>query len=302
VLGAASVFLAFVFISYFVEPRDLFWRLVSLDVQTAGGVAGATVTLITFLDFAFVRQKFCTTVCPYGYLQGILGDGNTLVVHYRDEANECVKCKKCVRVCHMGIDIRDSPYQIECIHCGECIDACGEIMGKLGKQTLIHYAWGDKGEVLGDTSVPWYRRAGLRDAKRVVVALVILFYAAGLATALSMRKSVQVRIAPVRTTLFRVGDDGLVYNRFRMSIANRGGEDATVIIAVTGLPEARIPSEAAEIRVKAGDEVATEFEMGAPASAVPPGVNHIELVSRTSPGDETETFPMTFITPTEKKK
>ncbi|MBP6212236.1 MAG: 4Fe-4S binding protein, partial [Pyrinomonadaceae bacterium] len=84
VLWIASVFLAFVFISYFVQPGDLFGRLISFDIVTAGGIAGAAVTLVTFVDFAFLRQRFCTTVCPYGYLQGILGDDNTLVVHYRD--------------------------------------------------------------------------------------------------------------------------------------------------------------------------------------------------------------------------
>lgn len=142
------MFLAFVFISYFVEPRDLFWRLVSFDIKTAGGIAGATTTLITFLDFTLVRQRFCTTVCPYGYLQGMLSDENTLIVHYRDENRECIECKKCIRVCEMGIDIRTSPYQIECIHCGECIEACADVLGKLGKQGLIHYAWGEHGEVL----------------------------------------------------------------------------------------------------------------------------------------------------------
>ncbi|HMY72101.1 MAG TPA: 4Fe-4S binding protein, partial [Blastocatellia bacterium] len=62
VLAAASVFLAFVFISYFVEPRDLVRRLLSFDIQTAGGISGAATTLLTFLDFAFVRQGFCKTI------------------------------------------------------------------------------------------------------------------------------------------------------------------------------------------------------------------------------------------------
>ena len=143
-LRLVSVVLAFVFISYFVEPRDLFRRLMSLDIRTAGGIAGATTTLITFLDFWLLRQRFCTTVCPYGYLQGILGDGNTLLVHYRDPDHECIECKKCVRVCEMGIDIRNSPFQIECIHCADCIDACNEVLGRLGKKGLIHYSWGDR--------------------------------------------------------------------------------------------------------------------------------------------------------------
>src|SRR5829696_55396 len=58
-VGAGSVFLAFVFMAYFVEPGDLLRSLVSLDVSTAAGVSGATVTLLTFLDFTLVRQRFC---------------------------------------------------------------------------------------------------------------------------------------------------------------------------------------------------------------------------------------------------
>src|SRR4051812_5505284 len=146
-LGGASVVLAFIFMAYFVEPRDLLRRLASLDIHTAGGISGAAVTAVTFLDFTLVRQKFCTTVCPYGYLQGMLGDRNTLLVHYRDEGHACIECKKCVRVCPMEIDIRKSPFQIECIHCAECIDSCDEILGRLGKPGLIHYAWGEHGPV-----------------------------------------------------------------------------------------------------------------------------------------------------------
>jgi cytochrome c oxidase accessory protein FixG len=173
-LAAASILLAFIFICYFVEPRDLWRRLASLDIHTAAGISGAAVTLVAFLDFTLVRQRFCTTVCPYGYLQGLLGDLNTLLVHYRDEMHECIDCKKCVRVCPMDIDIRQSPFQMECIHCAECIDACEEIMTRLNKPNLINYAWDEKGELLSDTSPrPWYRRVGLRDGKRVVVLMVL---------------------------------------------------------------------------------------------------------------------------------
>src|SRR5271157_5131188 len=203
VLGLASVILAFVFISYFVEPRDLFRRLMSFDIRTAGGIAGATTTLITFLDFLLLRQRFCTTVCPYGYLQGILGDGNTLLVHYRDPKHECIECKKCVRVCEMGIDIRNSPFQIECIHCADCIDACNEIMGKLGKHGLIHYSWG--GHDLPDNlRESWFRRIGIRDAKRVIILLIMLLYGFGLYIAISMRQAVLVKISPDRTTMYQL--------------------------------------------------------------------------------------------------
>jgi cytochrome c oxidase accessory protein FixG len=302
-LGLASVFLAFVFISYFVEPRDLLLRLLSLDIRTAGGIAGATTTLITFLDFAFVRTRFCKTVCPYGYLQGMLGDKNTLIVQYRDQVQDkqCIECKKCIRVCHMGIDIRDSPYQIECIHCGECIDACEDVLGRLGKPGLIHYAWGEQGELLTERRGSWLHRMGVRDAKRVVVLLILLFYASALFVALSMRSNVLVRIMPVRATLYRVGDDGRIYNRFRMTIANRQSKDAEVMLSLKGLPSAQLQLSQ-PMKLKADEVIEREFEISVPPATLPQGVNHFEIESRAMPGDDTEIFDMTFITPMEKNR
>jgi len=301
IAAAASVVLAFAFISYFVEPRDLLHRLLAFDIKTAGGIAGATTTLFTLLDFLFVRQRFCTTVCPYGYLQGMLGDGDTLIVHYRDEDRECIECKKCVRVCHMGIDIRTSPYQIECIHCGECIDACVDVLGRLGKQGLIHYVWGEQGEKLGTGDKSWYQKVGLRNAKRVVVLLIILCYGAGLFTALSMRRAVLVRIAPDRTTMYRLGKDGTVYNRFRLQIANRSHLQQTVVLGIEGLSQANFASFENAVVIDGGQSLQQEFEIAAPPSApLIPGVNHFRIVSRV--GNEKDSVDETFITPSKDSR
>ncbi len=52
---------------------------------------------------------------------------------------DCIDCMACVNVCPMGIDIRDG-QQMACITCGLCIDACDEIMDKIGKpRGLIDY-------------------------------------------------------------------------------------------------------------------------------------------------------------------
>lgn len=302
VLFLASIFLAFVFISYFVEPVDLFWRLVSLDIVTAGGIAGAAVTLIAFADFAFLRQRFCTTVCPYGYLQGILGDDNTLVIQYRDPEQICVECKKCVNICHMGIDIRDSAFQIECIHCGECVDSCRSIMGKFGEETLVHYAWGEKGELLGDKTSPWYRRIGLRDAKRLAVIAIILIYGSTLAVAFSMRHNVLVRVSANRATMYRIGDDNRVYNTFRMTLANRGKRDASVWIEIKDLPEAKLGLPSSEVPIKAGETIEQEFEISVPANTQEIQINHFEIVSVVLPDRTTDTFEQTFIMPLKQEK
>ena len=296
IAGLASVVLAFIFISYFVAPKDLLHRLLSFDIKTAGGIAGAATTLLTLLDFLFLRQRFCTTVCPYGYLQGMLTDQHTLLVHYRDEQHECIECKKCVRVCHMGIDIRNSPYQIECVGCAECIDACNDVLARVGKRGLIHYVWGEHGERLGTGDKTWFQKIGLRDAKRTVLLLVLLFYAAGLFTALSMRHAMLVQLAPVRSSLYRLDKDGTVFNTFHLKAANRSNRQQTIVLAIEGLPGTRFVSFENAALVNPGQILERDFDIAAPRSAaLAPGVNHFRLVSHV--GNERDSFDETFITP-----
>jgi cytochrome c oxidase accessory protein FixG len=284
IVAAASVFLAFIFISYFVSPRDVLHRLLTLDLRTAGGISGAAVTLITFLDFSLLRLRFCTTVCPYGYLQGMLGDKNTLLVHYRDETHQCIECKKCVRVCPMGIDIRQSPFQIECVHCAECIDACDEILGKLGKPGLIHYVWGEKGPLAAGHKQPL-------DARRIIVLLILLGYASGLGVALAMRRPVLVHVVPERAKLYTLGPDGRIYNQFRYTIANRGSKPAAVEFSLRDLPGASLTLAPNPVAVNPGASIQGSFEISEPPGQLHEMVTHFQIVTGA------DTIPMTFLAP-----
>jgi cytochrome c oxidase accessory protein FixG len=303
VLAVASVFLAFVFTSYFLEPRDLLGRLFHLDFVTVGGITGATVTLITFLDFTLVRQKFCTTVCPYGYLQGMLQDKHTLLVSYQDgvgEAKDCIECKKCVRVCEMGIDIRDSPYQIECIHCGDCIDACEDILRKVGKPGLIHYAWGEV-TLAAALQEPWCKRWGFRDAKRVVILLILIFYLAGLGLVLSLRRPVLVEINPDRSVMFKVLDDGRIANLIRLKLANRTGKTAQVGLWVEGLPGADLVLPANPIVLQPGETFEHTVELRAPFVQDGQDIHHIRILAQSDRARSADAEDLTFITPLKRK-
>jgi cytochrome c oxidase accessory protein FixG len=271
----ASALLAFAFVGYFVAPRDAF--------SGAAAISWGVVALLTFLDFTLVRQRFCTTVCPYGYLQGLIGDKNTLLVHYRDEARDCIECKKCVRVCPMNIDIRKSPFQIECIHCAECIDACGEIMTKVGKPNLIHYAWGEQGPLAASARQPW-------DARRIIVLGVLLCYGGGLFATLSTRKPVLARVSADRSTMYRIGADGRIYNKFHYSLANRGKEWATISFSAPDLAGAALSISA--LPLQPGAAAAGDFEISAPRGREL--VTHFTIVA----GDEK--IPMTFLSPEAK--
>ncbi len=292
VLGIASVFLAFVFMSYFVEPRDLARRLMTFDIHTAAGISGAAVTLLTFLDFSFLRLRFCTTACPYGYLQGMLADGNTLLVEYHDEQHNCIECKKCVRDCPMGIDIRQSPFQIECVHCGECIDSCNTILARLKKPGLIRYAWGTR-NLAPKSPIPV-------DAKRIILMVVLALYGTGLFAALSMRHAVLVRVAPDRAQLYRTGADGRIYNQFRYNIANRSHHSASVVFSLEHLPGATMSLPSNPVPVEPGQSVQGVFEISAPVAGRTEFVTHFSVCATNVQEGADDTFPMTFISPTEK--
>ena len=104
--------------------------------------------------FAWFREQACILICPYGRLQGVLLDRNSIVIAYDFRRGEprgklrrgeqrtlgdCIDCHQCVEVCPTGIDIRDGT-QLECVNCTACIDACDDIMESIEKpRGLIRY-------------------------------------------------------------------------------------------------------------------------------------------------------------------
>ena len=113
-------------------------------------------TMVFYFVFARFREIVCMVVCPYGRLQGVLLDNNSIVVQYdhkrgdprgkntkgdpSNKQGDCIDCHWCVRVCPTGIDIRNGSNQLECIGCTKCIDACDEVMEKINKpKNLIRY-------------------------------------------------------------------------------------------------------------------------------------------------------------------
>ena len=290
-----SIFFAFIFVSYFVTPLDLLHRLMTFDIRTTAGILGAAVTAITFVDFAILRTHFCTSICPYGYLQNMLADKNTLLVRYDDPNNHCIHCNKCVQACPMEIDIRQSSHQLECTHCAECIDACSGILGKMGRETLISYAWGEF-RTVGAKKEPWFRKIGFRDGKRAVIVVLLAIYATGLTIVISLRKPVLVQIMPDRMTLYTIAPDGLVHNHFRLVLSNRAHTAKQLTLSIEGLPQGIVSGSIQPVIMAPGGTLQTMFDVAAPIGAVAPGVNHMRLIAAVS-GQQPATFSETFIAP-----
>jgi cytochrome c oxidase accessory protein FixG len=163
---AISFLIGNTFLAYIIGSDELL-RIVRADAAALGGLLAMGVFSGVFYgNFAFFREQACTTVCPYGRLQGVLLDRKSIVIaydHVRGEARgcsarakiasevgkgDCIDCSACVHVCPTGIDIRNGT-QLECVNCTACIDACDHMMTSVGLPTgLIRYASeeGDRGE------------------------------------------------------------------------------------------------------------------------------------------------------------
>jgi cytochrome c oxidase accessory protein FixG len=232
--GAVSLFIGFNLVAFFVDPVSMIRDIAAgtLGVVTGGVIAG--IAALVLIDGLYWREKFCAKACPYGMMQMLVTDGRTQIVQYRTEQDgECIECKACLRVCSMGIDIRESPYQSECIQCGECVDACAQILARMDKPTLIGFSWGTH-EKSGGLAA----RLGFVDAKRWIMLALTLAYTVVLVFLVSIRQPLSLSVSGDRSTLFRKGEDGRIYNDYSLKVSNRSLSDGAFSLQCVGGPAA----------------------------------------------------------------
>lgn len=149
-----SLHIAHTFMGYFVGPRELLAMSIHSPFENLSVFIPTMILSVIFLfDFGWFKEQFCIIACPYGRMQSVIMDSNSLVVSYdikrgeprrglapEENTGDCINCYNCVKACPTGIDIRRGT-QLECIACTNCIDACDEIMLKIKKPTaLIRYS------------------------------------------------------------------------------------------------------------------------------------------------------------------
>ncbi len=145
-VALASLLVSANLLWYFVPPLEFVRGLRAFAASPVTHGAWVVTGAVVFADLVAWRHGFCATTCPYARFQGALLDRNSMVIAYdarRD--SDCVDCKACVRVCPVGIDIRQG-LQAACTSCGACIDACEPIMARLKRPPkLVGYFLGAPG-------------------------------------------------------------------------------------------------------------------------------------------------------------
>ena len=244
-------------IFYFADAPTLARDFVTGQAAPVAYITVGVLTATTFVLGGFMREQVCIYMCPWPRIQTAMLDEKSLVVTYKhwrgeqrgslkesradpDAFGDCIDCNQCVAVCPTGIDIREGP-QVGCITCALCIDACDQVMDKVGRpRGLIDYATliDAEKEQKGEPPTPVLRtllrpRTLLYFGAWSTIGIAMLFML-GARDRLDITVQHDANLGAVQMS------DGTVRNSYEVKLRNMQSRPRTMEIGATGLAGARI--------------------------------------------------------------
>ena len=246
------------FLSYIIGMDELEKIVREPITMHVGGLSAILVFSGVFFGvYTYFREQVCTVICPYGRLQSVLLDPNSMIVAYDYKRGEprskftkeadpsihrgdCIDCFQCVKVCPTAIDIRNG-LQMECVGCTACIDACNAIMDATKKDRgLIRYA--SENGLAGSTA--------LKYTVRMKLYTVLLFVLAGILSFLLIsRKNVDGTIVRSPGILYQERGKDSISNLYVVKVINKTRQDIPITLRVENAPGRIIEAEGRSISV-----------------------------------------------------
>ena len=238
-------------IMYFNDAPTVTVALLTGDASFTQYFFFGLFTSTTYLLAGIAREQVCIYMCPWPRIQGALIDQDTLAVTYErwrgeprmpfrkgqdwSKRGDCIDCRQCVVVCPMGIDIRDG-FQLECIGCALCVDACNNVMERIGRpRNLITYD-SERNLELREQGLP--PKYNLVRPRTILYASVLLLVGAVMLAALLLRSDAEVSVLHDRNPLFVSLSDGSLRNGYTVKILNKEREPRRFEVRVEGLEKA----------------------------------------------------------------
>lgn len=223
-----AVLIANTFLSYILGVDEVKKLIIEGPIAHLGKfIALILFSIVFYIVYTKVREVVCIVICPYGRLQGLMLDKNSIVVGYDfkrgeprgflkkneiQKTGDCIDCKRCVQVCPTGIDIRNGT-QLECINCTACIDECNDVMLKINKpKGLIRYT-SQEGIEKGSS-----KKITVRSGAYMVILLLLMSL---LSYFLITRKSVEANVLRTPGMLFQQQSDSTVSNMYNFDVLNK---------------------------------------------------------------------------------
>ena len=237
-----SFVIANTFLAYIISVDDLF-QLYREGLATNVGtfISLLIFTSVFFFVYLWFREQVCIVVCPYGRLQGVLLDKNSIIVAYdyiRGESRskfkknevrttgDCIDCAQCVKVCPTGIDIRNGT-QLECINCTACIDACDHMMNSVGLP---------KGLIRFDSENGIANKQKLKITSRTIAYSAVLVLLLGiLVVLLASRTDVETTVMRTPGMLYQEQPNNRISNLYNIKLVNKTHNLLPVILRLESL-------------------------------------------------------------------
>jgi cytochrome c oxidase accessory protein FixG len=286
------------FLAYFVPATTLnHWILSGPAAHPVGFSIVLFITSLMFFNFAWFREQTCIIACPYGRLQSVLLDRQSMIITYDEKrgeprthakrvahalpvleekpaAGDCVDCRMCVQVCPTGIDIRDG-LQVECIGCAQCIDACDAVMEKIHRpRGLIRYS--SQSAVAGE-------RPRILRPRVIIYGVIVSVLVAALGVLLATRSPADVNVLRNVGRPFVVGSDGVVENTMRVHVTNRTDRPHTYGVSLVDLPEGKAVLGGEGLNAGAGESAVAPVRVLVPAKKFLLG--HLDVTLRITTDD-----------------
>ena len=311
-------------IFYFADAPTLARQFVAGEATYIAYTTAGVLTATTFVLGGFMREQVCIYMCPWPRIQTAMLDEKSLIVTYKDWRGEprgkgrreatladvapalgdCVDCNACVAVCPTGIDIREGP-QVGCITCALCIDACDQVMSKIGKPLgLINYATLEdcKREAAGAPPRPLLKTV-LRPR---TLAYFGLWSAIGLGMLVSLadRSRLSISSQHQRNPAWVQLSDGSVRNDYTIKLRNMEARPRDMTVSLTEMAGAVMWTRPGS-RETAGESIRTTVPADAlaklPISVAAPGSGNerqdFTFTVRSVDGEEMDTVDAVFERP-----
>ena len=286
---AISFLIANFFLAYLIGMDELIGYIEAPATHTGTLISLLVFTTIFFFVYWWFREQVCIVVCPYGRLQGVLLDKNSIVVAYDHKRGEprgklkktedhdckctdckedgacksivakfeeytrqgdCIDCFACVRVCPTGIDIRNGT-QLECINCTACIDACDDIMEKVHKpKGLIRYA--SENSIVNGVKLKLNRRIKAYSAVLMLLLSLLVFL-------LASRTDLDVTLMRTSGMTYSTLPDGRLSNLYNLKLANKTHKDIDFSLKLENLSGEIELVGTGGLKVKKGDYSHLQF-------------------------------------------
>ncbi|MEM1115199.1 MAG: cytochrome c oxidase accessory protein CcoG [Bacteroidota bacterium] len=308
-----SAFLAHTFTAYFVGwERLLAWMTGPPTEHWGYFVLATLVTGLVLFDFGVFREQMCTITCPYARFQSVLLDPDSMIVSYdptrgeprtrrgkkalaeeaagtRPRLGDCIDCGACVRTCPVGIDIRDG-LQMECIACTQCIDACDDIMDKVGlPRGLVRYT--SERELEGQPTRPLRARTAIYGLLLVAVTTVFTI-------ALTTRHAYNIEATRAVGQPFVELPTGEIANRVRLRVRNQTATAGAFRVDAAAPEGAVLRLGAAQpVAVEPQEMVRVEGFLVVPREAFAGAASAPATIRLTFEDGRTEAVPFTLLGP-----